>query len=66
MSVLAVDMGGITYRTGDLPPAAHHALTVAVHEALTSLGMEPWVHVPAETFAPNLARAVTDRSWSAS
>lgn len=42
MSRLDVVMGGITYRT-DVPRADHHALTVAVHEALTGLGLEPYV-----------------------
>lgn len=63
MTALVVDMGGITYRTSDLTPPEHHTLTVAVHEALTGLGLEPWVQVPAATFAPNLARQITDRTW---
>lgn len=42
MTALDVVMGGITYRT-DVPRADHHALTVAVHEALTGLGLEPYV-----------------------
>lgn len=42
MSGLNVVMGGITYRA-DVPRADHHALTVAVHEALTGLGLEPHV-----------------------
>lgn len=63
MTALAVDMGGMTYRAAALSPAEHHALTVAVHEALTRLGMEPWVRVPADVHAPNLARLTT---WRAS
>jgi hypothetical protein len=61
VTALVIDMGGVTYRA-DLSPAAHHAAVVVVHEALTGLGLVPYVEMPARLHEPSLGRLVTSRA----
>ncbi len=59
MSTLTVTLAGIEYRADTDDP---HTLARTVDATLTALGFEAWVQVPADLFAPNLARLTTWRA----
>lgn len=50
MTTLTVSMGAVEYRATVPTPRDALTLARAVHDALTALGMEPWVELPAGVF----------------